>query len=526
MHLELSILDWLVFFSYFLIVALTGWYFSRRKVASTDDFFLGGNQMPMWLVAISVLATAQSAATFLGGPDQGYRSDLSYLATNIGTVIAALFVAKIMIPKFYQYKVTTVYELLETRFGERAKKQAGLMYLFGRVFASGARLYMAAIAVAMILFGNIDAHNVVTSIIILTAVGLIYSFVGGIRSVIYSDAIQCAVYVGAALSVVFYLLSLVQGDFSQVYQVLANPTDGSHSKFTLLNFNLDFSSSGVFTVWAAMTGFVLLGIASFGMDQDMTQRVLTCKNAKESSKAMLWSVALVFPVVFIFVLIGLLLYVFYQHPQLMGMQQSAELLDSFEGEKITIFMTFVLTEMPSGLRGLVTVGIVAAALSTLNSGLNSMSSVVIQDFYRPWIKSRIKDKSETHFVRAGRVGMLIAALALAGMAILSFYWQRYTDTPLLAFALSVMVFSYSGLLGVYFNALFTQRGNANSVLLALIVGFMTTLFFQSYIQDTLNISWLKFDLAFPYQLCIASLISFVVCFCGSPQAAERKTSYH
>ncbi len=518
MDAELSVLDWLVFFSYFLIIAITGWYFSRRKVSSTNDFFLGGNQMPMWLVAISVLATSQSAATFLGGPDQGYRSDLSYLATNIGTIIAAIFVAKIMIPKFYQFKVTTVYELLETRFGESAKKQAGLMYLFGRIFASGARLYMAAIAVAMILFGNIEADNVVSSILILTLIGLIYSFVGGIRSVIYSDAIQCAVYVGAALSVVIYLVSLISGDFSDVYTALKYPVDGSQSKFTILDFNLDFSSSGVFSVWAAISGFVLLGIASFGMDQDMTQRVLTCKNAKESAKAMLWSVALVFPVVFIFVSIGLLLYVFYQRPELMGMQQVGELVQTFDGEKITIFMTFVLNEMPSGLRGLVTVGIVAAALSTLNSGLNSMSSVVIQDFYRPWLLSKNITKEEPHFVIAGRIGMLMAAVGLAAMAVMSFYWQRYTDTPLLAFALSVMVFSYSGLLGVYFNALFTKRGNASSVLLALIVGFLTTLLFQSYIQDMLNISWFKFDLAFPYQLCIASVLSFVVCYCGTPQA--------
>ena len=524
MDAELSIIDWVVFFSYFLIIALTGWYFSLRKVDSTNDFFLGGNQMPMWLVAISVLATAQSAATFLGGPDQGYRSNLSYLATNIGTVIAAIFVAKIMIPKFYQHKVTTVYELLEIRFGERAKKQAGLMYLFGRVFASGARLYMAAIAVAMILFGNIEPQNVVSSILILTSVGLIYSFVGGIRSVIYSDAIQCAVYVGAALSVVIYLISLVPGELSEVYMALENPIGGGQSKFTLLDFSLDFSSSGVFTVWAAISGFVLLGIASFGMDQDMTQRVLTCKNSKESARAMLWSVVLVLPVVFIFVSIGLLLYVFYHRPELMGMQQAGELVQTFDGEKITIFMTFVLNEMPSGLRGLVTVGIVAAALSTLNSGLNSMSSVIIQDFYRPWLMSMNKVREEVHFVFAGRVGMLIAAISLAAMAILSFYWQRYTDTPLLAFALSVMVFSYSGLLGVYFNALFTKRGNANSVLLALIVGFVTTLLFQSYIQDTLNVSWLKFDLAFPYQLCIASLLSFIVCYCGSPLLEEQNHS--
>lgn len=521
MHAEFTYFDWSIFLGYFVLLAATGWVFSRRKVLSANDFFLGGNNMPFWLVAISVLATSQSAATFLGGPDQGYRADLSYLATNIGTILAAVFVAKILIPKFYEFKVTTVYELLENRFGESAKKSAGLMYLFGRIFASGARLYMAAIAVAMILFGNILAENVVISIIILAAVGLVYSYVGGIRSVIYSDAIQCAVYVGAALAVVIYLLTLIPSDLSEIIEAINNPIDGSKSKLTVFNFDLDFTSSGVFTVWASISGFLLLGIASFGMDQDMTQRVLTCKNAKEGARAMLWSVVLVLPVVFIFVLIGLLLYVFYQRPDLMGSQEIGEIMQTFEGEKITIFMTFVLNEMPSGLRGLVTVGIVAAALSTLNSGLNSMSSVVIQDIYRPWLeKSKIR-KEEKHFVKAGRIGMAAAAIALAAMAILSFYWQRYTDTPLLAFALSVMVFSYSGLLGVYFNALFTKRGNSSSVLFALLSGFFITLLCQSYIQDSLNVSWLRFDLAFPYQLCIASFISFLVCYCGKPISEQE-----
>ena len=104
----LTALDWGIFFGYFLLLAISGWYFSRKKVTNTNDYFLGGNNMPVWLVAISVLATAQSAATFLGGPDQGYRADLSYLATNIGAIIAAIFVSLYLIPKFYQYKVSTV----------------------------------------------------------------------------------------------------------------------------------------------------------------------------------------------------------------------------------------------------------------------------------------------------------------------------------------------------------------------------------------------------------------------------------
>ncbi|NNJ72602.1 MAG: sodium/solute symporter [Enterobacterales bacterium] len=510
-------IDWFVFIVYFSIIALTGWYFSRVKVTDTNTYFLGGHKMPLILVAISLLATSQSAATFLGGPDQGYRADLTYLATNLGTILAAIFVAKVMLPRFYELRVSTVYELLQRRFGSKTKQGAGAMYLVGRVFASGARLYMAAIAVAMILFQNVDPTSVIIAICILSAIGLLYSFVGGIRAVIYSDAIQCVVYVFAAIAVIYFLMTSISVSYAEIIQALQVPIDGSDSKLRLLDFRLNFGAEGTFSVWASLTGFLLLGIASFGMDQDMTQRLLTCKSAAESTRAMLLSMIFVIPVVLLFMMIGLLLYVFYQRPELMSANQTGELIQSFDGEKITIFMYYVLNEMPAGLRGLVTVGIVAAALSTLNSGLNSMSSVIVQDFYRPWQQIRQKQQPELHFVFAGRIGMLIATIALASMAILSFYWQRYTDMPLLAFALSVMVFAYSGLLGVYFNALFTTRGNTTSALLALIAGFLTTLFFQPYIQAIFN---MNIDLAFPYQLTIATSVAFLVCFAGRPKAIE------
>jgi len=522
-------LDWLVFGVYGLILALSGWLINRKKSENSNDFFLGGNAMPVWMVAISVLATTQSAATFLGGPEQGYRGDLSYLATNVGALIAAIFVAVYLIPKFYQYKVYTVYELLEQRIGYSAKKYAGLMYLFGRVFASGARLYMAALAVAMILFGNVSADNVFIATVIITLVGLLYSVFGGIRSVIYSDVIQCAVYVSAAIFVIYFLFKAIPADFSQIIAALQQPGNGESSKLALFKFDLDFTTSGVFNFWSAITGFVLLNIAAFGLDQDMTQRVLTCKSAKEASKAMLFSVVLVIPVMLLFIIIGLLLFIFYQRPDLMLSEGAQSIVQSYQGEKVTIFMYYVLNEIPAGVRGLVTIGIIAAALSTLNSGLSSMSSVLIQDLYRPYLEKKLAKSnssvSDMHYVTAGRYGMVLVGLALGLMAIICFYWQRYTDMPLLKFALSVMVFSYSGLLGVYFCALFTKRGSNNSVLAALIVGFIVTLLFQPYVMILyLPQAW-QFDLGFSWQLCIGTLVSLLVCVSvKKPEISPEKIS--
>lgn len=517
-------LDWTVFAIYFTVIAGIGWYFSRTGVTTTKDYFLGGRTMPMWVVAVSVLATAQSAATFLGAPESSYRGDLTYLATNIGGILGALFVALLLIPRFYRNNVATVYELLEVRFGEKSKRRAALMYLIGRVFASGARLYMAAIAMSMVLFTNIQPQSVIAAVVILVVVALAYTIMGGIRAVIWTDLIQLIIYVGAAVVVIFYLFAQIPADIGTIVQALHYPDGGQDSKLTLLDFRLDFGPGGTFSFWACITGFVLLNIAAFGLDQDMTQRVLTCKDARQGAKAMIRSIVYSIPVVLVFMTVGLLLYIFYQSPELMG-RAGQDVVQRFSGEKITIFMYYVLHEMPAGLRGLVTVGVVAAALSTLNSGLNAMSSVVIYDIYRPWKEAQHGKQTERHYVIAGRLGMVVAALALGGMAILCYYWQRYSDMPLLSFALSVMVFAYTGLLGVYFTAIFTDRGSETSVALALLTGFLVTLLLQPYIWDNvigfINRDWVGVHLAFPYQLCVGTACALVVCVSGTWRVQDR-----
>lgn len=514
--MQLTLLDWAVFFGYFAILAVAGWWVNQQKAGTSKDYFLAANSMPVWVVALSVLATSQSAATFLGGPDIGYRGNLSYLATNIGAVIAAIIVMRVFLPRYYQLNVTTVYELLQQRFGASAKDHAGKMYLFGRLFASGARLYMAAIAVAMLLFNDIQPSSVVVAVLLLAFIGLACTVTGGIRSVIYTDALQCAVYVLAALLVLGFLYHSIGLDIASLYQALHNPTDSSQSKLLLFDWRLDFSSAGVFNMWSALSGFVLLNIAAFGLDQDMTQRVLTCKDSKAGATALLSSVLMVIPTMLVFIVIGLLLYIFYQRPDLY--QPAHALADHVSGEKVTVFMYYVLNEMPSGLRGLVVVGVIAAALSTITSGLNSMASVLVADMYKPWRLKRQPATGEQHFVVAGQLGMLSVAVALSAMAILCFYWQQYSDMPLLAFALSVMVFSYSGLLGVFFTAMFSQRGNCYSVTAALLSGFGVTLLLQPYILQQLNPALAALDLGFSWQLCLGTAVATLVCLSGKPVA--------
>ena len=494
MQSNFSSLDWMIFASYFLILILTSVLLSQTKVKTSRDYFTGGNSMPMLAVAISVLATSQSAATFLGGPESSYKGDLTFLGFYVSAFLAVVFVAKVLVPKFYAVNVITVYEYLEYRYGESSKRYAGVMFLVGRLFASGARLYIGALAISMILFSDIAVGHMAISIAVLMIGALGYTYFGGVKSVIFSDIIQAITYIGAGIAVLVYLYTSLNTDFSTIITTL-----NENHKLNLVNF----SFTGSFNIWTLFVGFFLLNIAAYGLDQDMTQRVLTCKNKKEGEKSLIYSIIFTVPVVMIFLAIGLLLYLFYQHPEISGIK-SACIDQNVDGQSVTIFMLYILNEMPEGLRGLVTVGAVAAALSSSNSVLSAMSSVAVEDIYRPLMVS--KNKPEAHFLKAGRIMVVVFAVLLSIMALFSYYWQQYTQLDLLSFALGVMAFAYAPLLGVYAAAIFTKRGSEETVKYALIGGFLMVLISQPYVIGKL----LDYKIDYSVMMVAGTLVSFLM----------------
>ena len=479
-------LDWFVFLSYFAILAISSYLFSRFEVKSSRDYFTASNSMPLIGVAISIVATSQSAATFLGAPEFSYAHDFTFIGFYFSALLAVFFIAKFLIPKFYEIKAVTVYELLEKRYGHSAKKQAGIMFLIGRILASGARLYIGALAVSMILFLDIDFIHMLISTLLLVGGALLYAYFGGIKSIIYSDIIQAITYVGAGI-LLFWYLYISLGDISIIESL---------KEANKLHF-IDTSWSGKFSIAALLGGWMLLNIAAFGLDQDMAQRVLSCKNKKEATASLYLSIFLTIPIVLLFLGIGSLLFLHYKD---MSISQN------FQGESITVMMFYILHEMPEGLRALVTVGAIAAALSSTNSVLGAMASVAVEDIYRPYRLKKAPQTSEEHFLKASRKAVLLFALILTIMAIVSYFWQRSSDLSLIGFALGVMSFAYAGLLGVYFSALFTNRGNEKTVLPALLGGFLTVFVLQPYILDL--------HIGFAWQLVIGTIVSFFIMLLG------------
>ena len=489
-----SPIDWIIVASYMALVIVIGIMVGRRRTG-VDDYFLAGRSMPMWAVAISILATSQSAATFVGGPEQSYTGNLTYFLANLGGLIAVVIVALLFLPAFYRHGVTSIYELLGHRFGGAAQKCAGAMFLIGRVFASGARLFIVALPFSMVAFGDTSYQSLLISIAIIAIGATAYTLTGGIRAVIWTDVLQAGLYITTIVIALWLLWQKFPIGATEIIEALRTDPDGDKLKMLDLKLASTGDLANPYSLWAILFGVTLFNLAAYGTDQDLTQRMLTCKSAARGSWSVIISNLIGWPIVFLFLVMGLLLFVFYQRPDLMA--EAAP--DYAIGSSAIVFLEFILHEMPTGLRGLMMAGLFAAAMSSMDSALNAMASTTIADFYRPLHGSMVSPRRER---RAARLALLFWAITLAGFACFCVYWQKESGDTLIDFALGVMVFAYSGLLAGVITALFTRRGNSVSAIAALAIGFVTVLALNST------------ELAFAWKMLAATTLSFGVCCVG------------
>lgn len=529
----MSIIDWIIVALFLLTLISIGFFFSKKN-KNIEDYFVAGRSMPTWLVALAATGTSISAGTFVGSPELGFNTNLTFIMSCVGAVIGGLFVAMFVLPKLYNANTITIYGYIGDRLGETSKQASSAMFLLGQLFTSGSRLFIAAIAVSVITFGDIDFQFIFYSIVILGVISTIYTMAGGIKGLLYIDAIQILLVVGTGVAAVGILLSQLGLDFSEIVNRLqegfvklpAQPeysmaADGSlngwgqGNKLQLVDPRFDITKP--YNLAGALFAYAIFKFAQFSTDHEFLQRQLTCKSVRKAGASLVYSQLITIPIVFVFLSIGLLLYLKFSSDPELGSASG------FFSDARDVFPQFIKNSIPAGVRGLMIVGLLAAALSSFNSAINAMASSFVSDLYLP-IKKRhgkeLKTNSE-QMASSKKIAVLMGAV-LTGFAIVTAVMQQASGLNLVDFATGVMCFSYAGMLGVFIVALYTGRGNTRSVIAALISGLVVVLLLQPFILTPLSKALFgkAIFIAWPWWCPIGATISFLVCVSGK----QKKTS--
>ncbi|MGE9296207.1 MAG: sodium:solute symporter family transporter [Puniceicoccales bacterium] len=476
---SLSIHDIVVVFAYFAAVLGVGLWFGRQE-ETTEDFMLGGRRTPWLAVLGSLIATEISAATFLATPGVGFASDLRYLQFGIGSLLGRVFIALVFLKIFYDLRCVSIYEYLAHRFGGTSHRTAAVFFLLSRLTASGVRLMIASAGLHVILgvpFG--------LAMILFTVLCLAYTGLGGIKAVIATDCVQAVVFIGAGLSMFFVLHHLV--GWGEIIHL-----GNAAGRLDVFNFWPDqgnaatgwFLDSNVL-ILAVVFGFVNT-VAMQGTDHDFTQRMLTCRDVKQAQRSVILSGVAAIPVAAIFLLIGVGLYAYYQvSPDPTLPTQTIDGVTKVMPDKV--FPHFIVTVLPDGLRGLLLCGVLAAAMSSLDSAMAALSSSVVVDLYKPLVKGRL---SERGMVWLSRAMMVAVAIVLGLIAWQLERLQQASGGQFLWLAFQVSTVTYSGLLGVFLLGMLTKRGRDGWNLVAMFSGSLTTAGLLALLKlDIIHIAW-------------------------------------
>ncbi|HNX04418.1 MAG TPA: sodium/solute symporter, partial [Opitutales bacterium] len=392
-----NVWDLSIIAAYLVGVIWLGFHVGRKEKGAaegkgTEDYVVGGRKIPWPAVVISIVATEISAATFIGVPQAAFDGNLNYLQFGIGSLLARFAVASIFIGAFYYLGVLTVYEYLFKRFGPKSRYTATGFFLLGRVLGSGVRLYIATFALA-----GIFEIPMWVSLVLFTLAAMAYTWFGGIKSIIWTGVLQGIVFVGGVIALIIYLqFSIGWGEILHVAHQ-AGKTELFHftaSKGGLLGWLND----PVILYIAVLNGF-LATTAALGTDQDLTQRMLTCKDAGKARRSVIISGFVGLPITAMFLFVGIGLYAYYTTRYAGGALPWAE-----SGDTRLVLPHFIGHVLPHGLRGLLVAALFATAMSCVDSTLGALSSAAVVDFYKPYLNP---GKSDAHYLKACRIAVLI-----------------------------------------------------------------------------------------------------------------------
>jgi SSS family transporter len=506
--------DWIVIATYlFGIIGLGIWF--GRDQRNTRDYFLGSRNIPWWGIGLSIVAAETSALTIIGVPAMAYGGDITFIQIIIGYVIARIILAVVMVPHYLKGEIYSPYQLLETAFGPAARRTAGGFFLVSETLAAGVRVYVASIPVKLMLGDKIlslgTGDPILGAILLFVLLSLLYTYIGGVKAVIWTDAVQFGLFLAGGLFTLFYVPTLIDGGWAAAF--------GKAAEAGKLHWlNPEFSLALPFNIWMGIIGGTVVVLSSHGAEQLIVQRVLACGTVADGRKALALSAVVIFPLFLIFLLCGALLWVFYQaHPMQIPLPEARPGIKAND----FIFPIFMMTEVPHVLKGFLIVAILSAAMSSVSSALTSLASVSTMDFVKGLAR---KDRSEMFFLKFSKYSTVFWAAALIAVA----YVSREVVSVLNA-AFTLRGLTSGALLGGLIMVLFRRKGSPWPLVIGMVASLLVMIGVSQYEWATLvNGKEVKLKVAWPWFTLIGTSVTLVIvwlaslCFAKSPQTSGAK----
>jgi SSS family solute:Na+ symporter len=442
-----SAIDYAVLAAYLVGITIFGSRF-RRSHHSVRDYFLGSRETSWIVISLSIVATETSTLTLIGVPALAYTAyaraeqggSFTYLQVVAGYIVARFVISALFIPAYFQGEMLTAYALLDRRFGARARHFAASLFLIMRALAEGVRVFAASLVLAAVLGASLPGlpHLWLWSIVIVGVLTIVYTFEGGIAAVIWTDLVQLVIYVAGSLLAASMLVHAVPGGWTAIVGDAR-----AAGKLQFISWSWDVTVP--FTFWAGLVGGCFLTMASHGTDQLLVQRLLTCRNQRESQLALIVSGFVVFAQFVLFLGIGMMLHAYYAGHPVPPMASNDE-----------IFPAFIVRSLPHGVAGLVIAAIFAAAMSNLSGSLNSLASTTVLDFYQPLTGRRLDD---VRLLGLSRWLTAVWGLVLIAIAMLARNWGSVFTA-----GLTIASIVYGPMLGAFLLGVLTTRATERGVI--------------------------------------------------------------
>ena len=437
--------DWIVLGGYLLVIVLLGIWVGRRQ-KNTEEYFVGGRQVPWWAAGLSLFGTSISTGTFIAMPGQAYGGDWTYFFPNLMVIPAALVVAWLVIPFYRRVARMSAYEFLEHRFGYGARVYAALLTLINAIFWMGMILFLMAKAIHAMTGWDIYLVAIVTG-----AIAVTYTTVGGLQAVIWTDVLQSITLFGGGLFCIGALLLAADG--GELVQ-----TAYEADKFVLPELSLNLLAPSILVM--AMFGFLDLTDGR-ACSQGSVQRYLAVPTTRDAQKSVIFGSLSSLVTWIIFIAIGTLLFSYYRlNPELLP--------DNIAAKETQVFPYFVMSELPVGVTGMILAGICAATMSSLDTVINMSALITVYDFYGRF-RPEASDRTKLLLGKASALGYGILGIAIALWLIASGVEE--------ALKFNMKVFSILGgaRLGLFILGMFVRRAHAVGVYIGLVVGVLVSL---------------------------------------------------